>query len=86
MINIQEKMVSIFKTTCGSWQNCNESTVLSFLAECRDQSIDPQYSFNWLEEHKEQMTNWPNLSSSAQDWVNQHTSSGSPISMNKMDE
>ncbi|WP_100407391.1 hypothetical protein [Bacillus solitudinis] len=79
--NIENQTVEIFKETCGTWQSCDSENVVTFLNECREHSIDPQFCLNWLEEHKEQIPGWLGFSKMAQDWVSEHTSTGSPISM-----
>ncbi|SNX74712.1 hypothetical protein SAMN05877753_11033 [Bacillus oleivorans] len=75
---IQDQVNRIFKETCGSWQNCNQSNVLSFLAQCEEQGLDPQYCFSWLSQNKELISDWSHFSQVAQEWVNEHTSTGSP--------
>ncbi|MDE5413405.1 hypothetical protein [Alkalihalobacterium chitinilyticum] len=79
--SIQARVEDNFMIICESWQNCNEANVQSFLAECYEQSIDPQFCMNWLEQNKDQLPNWSSLSIIAQEWVNEHTSTGSPLSM-----
>lgn len=78
--SIQEKIEAIWQETCGTWENCNETTIQSLLSKCEEQSIDPQFCMSWVEQHKEQIPNWSNVSEISLDWVNQHTSTGSPIS------
>ncbi len=78
--SIQMKLENIWINTCGSWQNCTETTIQSFLAHCQDNNIDPQYCMGWVEEHKSRIPDWPSVSKVSLDWVNQHTSTGSPIS------
>lgn len=80
--NVQKKIEDIFEVTCGSWQGCNQSTVRNFLSQCQEHGVDPQYCLGWLEQNKEQITNWASFSHSALDWVNEHTSTGSPITLN----
>ncbi|MDM5360645.1 hypothetical protein [Peribacillus sp. ACCC06369] len=79
--NIQMKMENIWQDTCGSWENCTENTIQSFLAKSEESNIDPQYCMSWVEQHKNQIPEWPAVSKVSLDWVNQHTSTGSPISM-----
>ncbi|WP_153126621.1 hypothetical protein [Peribacillus tepidiphilus] len=79
--SIQEKMEDIWRITCGSWQNCKEATIQSFLSQCYEYNIDPQFCFNWIEQHKNEISNWSTILKTSLDWVNQHTSTGSPISM-----
>lgn len=81
--NFKEKLQHIFASTCGTWENCNEVTVISFLTQCLNNSIDPQFGFSWLEEHQEEIPDWTNFSDTAQDWISEHTSTGTPISMKK---
>lgn len=42
-LSIQLKMENIWTSTCGSWQNCTETTIQSFLEQCLENNIDPQY-------------------------------------------
>ena len=42
--NIKLEMERIWTETCGSWENCNEETIQSFLSQCHEKSIDPQVS------------------------------------------
>ncbi|WP_078552678.1 hypothetical protein [Bacillus alkalicellulosilyticus] len=79
MINIDERIHEIFKETCGTFQKCNESSIVSFLSECWKHSIDPQYAIDWLEQYKVQMAHWPEFVDKAHEWVTEHTSSGSPF-------
>ena len=81
--SIQSTMESIWHTTCGSWENCNESTVQSFLSQCEQHNIDPQFCMSWIQQHSEQIPNWSAVSDTTREWVNQHTSTGSPISVSK---
>jgi hypothetical protein len=80
MSNIRTKMENLFENTCGSWENCTASTVESFLNQCQEQGIDPQYCMSWVEQHQSQIPDWQNVSKVSLDWINQHTSTGSPIS------
>lgn len=79
-LNIQKKMENIFNNSCGTWQNCTESNIQSFLEECQEHSIDSQYCMSWVEQHKSQIPDWQVVSKVSLDWINQHTSTGSPIS------
>ncbi|MBT2668501.1 hypothetical protein J7J00_23995 [Bacillus sp. ISL-4] len=79
--NIQMKMEHIWQDTCGSWENCTETTIQSFLAKSQEGNIDPQYCMSWVEQHKAQIPEWNAVSKVSLDWVNQHTSTGSPISI-----
>ncbi|WP_216827576.1 hypothetical protein [Alkalihalobacterium elongatum] len=79
--SIQARVEDNFMNICDSWGNCNEENIQFFLAECYGQSIDPQFCMSWLEQHKEQLPNWSSLSVIAQEWINEHTSTGSPLSM-----
>lgn len=78
---IQKKMENVWGNTCGSWQNCNETTIQSFLSQCLDNNIDPQFCMSWVEQHKDQIPNWAAVSETSLGWVNQHTSTGSAISI-----
>lgn len=80
-LSIQTKMENIWSNTCGTWQNCNETNIQSFLAQCLDYNIDPQFCMSWVEKHQDQIPNWPAVSDSSLGWVNQHTSTGSAISI-----
>ena len=79
-LSIQTRLENIWINTCGSWQNCTETTIQSFLAKCQENNIDPQYCMSWVEQNKEEIPDWPAVSKVSLDWVNQHTSTGSPIS------
>src|SRR3954452_7104163 len=79
--SIQTKMENVWSYTCGSWQNCNQETIQSFLAECLDHNIDPQYCMSWVEQHKDEIPNWSSISETSLGWVNEHTSTGLPISI-----
>ena len=78
--SIQEKMEEIWRSTCGTWENCNASTVQSFLSECEQNSIDPQFCMSWIQEHANMIPNWSNIADMTREWVVEHTSTGSPIS------
>jgi hypothetical protein len=80
-VSLQSKMENVFSNTCGSWENCNKETIQSFLAQCLDHNIDPQYCMSWVEQHKNQIPNWKDVSQTSLGWVNQHTSTGSAISI-----
>ncbi|UOE96158.1 hypothetical protein [Alkalihalobacillus sp. LMS39] len=86
MGNIKNEIQAIFKETCGTWQNCTEETVLHFLSTCQSRNLDPQYCMNWLEEHKEQIAHWNEFSEAAQEWVNENTASGTPYTLDYLDE
>ncbi|MGN7402897.1 hypothetical protein ACTHO0_23870 [Cytobacillus praedii] len=80
MVNdIKQEMERIWGETCGSWENCTEENIQSFLAQCQEKSIDPQYCMSWVEQHSNQIPNWSAVSKVSLDWVNEHTSTGSPI-------
>jgi hypothetical protein len=79
--SIDNKMADIWSSTCGSWENCNVHNVQSFLSECHNENIDPQYCRDWIQQHNESIPDWSAVSEITQDWVNQHTSTGSPISV-----
>ena len=84
-ISIQTEMENLFKNTCETWQNCTESNIQTFLVQCQENNIDPQYCMSWVEQHKSQIPNWQVISKVSLDWVNQHTSTGSPISFTEYD-
>ncbi|RFU63560.1 hypothetical protein D0469_19725 [Peribacillus saganii] len=77
---VQEKMEDIWRITCVSWEDCNENNVRSFLSKCDDENIDPQFCLNWIQQHKGKIPNAPLIIDTALNWVNEHTSTGSPIS------
>jgi hypothetical protein len=81
--SIQKKMENVWSNTCGSWQNCNEETIQSFLAQCLDNNIDPQFCMSWVEQHQDEIPNWAEVSETSLEWVNEHTSTGSAISINE---
>lgn len=86
MLNdIQKEMETIFKNTCGSWQNCTESTIESFLERCQENNIDPQFSMSWVEQHKAEIPVWSTVSKVSLDWINENTSTGSPISIKEQE-
>ncbi|WP_233522503.1 hypothetical protein [Peribacillus glennii] len=76
---MQKTVEDIWRTTCGNWKNCNHSTLQALLSECGKHSIDPQYCMSWVEEHSGNIPDWPAVAETARDWVNKHTSTGSPI-------
>lgn len=84
--SLQTKMENVFRSTCGSWQNCNEESIQAFLAQCLDYNIDPQYCMSWVEQHKDEIPNWTNVSEVSLGWVNEHTSTGSAISITEQDQ
>ena len=79
-ISIQTKVENLFHNTCRTWDNCTEANIQSFLGQCLESNIDPQYCMSWVEQHKSQIPDWQIVSKVSLDWVNQHTSTGSPIS------
>jgi len=79
-LSLQIKMENIWRNTCKSWQNCNEATIQAFLSQCYEYHLDPQYCMGWVEQHKNEVPNWPVVSAASLDWINRHTSSGSPMS------
>ncbi|PLS18815.1 hypothetical protein CVD28_04995 [Bacillus sp. M6-12] len=76
---VQEKMESIWRVTCVSWEDCNENNVRSFLSKCDDENIDPLFCMNWIQQHRGKIPNAPLIVDTALQWVNQHTSTGTPI-------
>jgi hypothetical protein len=79
--SLQMTMENIWSKTCGSWENCNQSTIQSFLSECDEHNIDPQFCMSWVEQHRDRIPGWQEVSETSLEWVNEHTSTGSPISM-----
>lgn len=80
MVNdIKQEMERIWAETCGSWENCTQENIQSFLAQCLENGIDPQYCMSWVEQNNNQIPNWSALSKVSLDWINEHTSTGSPI-------
>ncbi|MBS4171980.1 hypothetical protein KHA87_01715 [Bacillus sp. FJAT-49736] len=73
-------MEKIWVDICGAWTNCSETTIQQFLAKCQEESIDPQYCMSWVEQHQAQIPNWEAVSKVSLGWINQHTSTGSPLS------
>jgi hypothetical protein len=84
-LSIQTKMENVWLNTCKSWDDCNESTIQSFLAQCLDYNLDPQFCMSWIERHRDQIPNWAAVSESSLSWINQHTSTGSAISITQQD-
>lgn len=76
---LQSSVEQIWQNTCGSWENFNESTVQEFLNQCEEKGIDSQFAMSWAEENKDQVPNWQAVSRISLNWMNQHTSTGSPI-------
>lgn len=77
---LQTKMEKIFQTTCGSFENCTDSSIQSFLHQCEENGIDSQFCMSWVEQHKSEIPDWPTVSKVSLEWMNQHTATGSPIS------
>lgn len=77
--SLQIKMENLFKNSCGTWQNCTDSNIQNFLEQCQQNNIDPQYCMSWVEQHKSQIPDWQAVSATSLEWVNQHTSTGSPF-------
>lgn len=77
---IQTQMQNIFINTIGSWEKCTLATIEAFLEQCQKNNIDPQYCMTWVEQHKDEIPNWSVISKESLDWVNQNTSTSSPIS------
>lgn len=80
---IQMKMENIFNDTCGSFENCTESSVQSFLKQCEENGIDSQFCMSWVEQHKSEIPDWESVSKVSLEWMNEHTSTGSPISFSE---
>ena len=80
--SIQMKMEQILSHTCGSFETCTESNIQTFLTECYEENIDPQYCLSWVSEHNAKIPNWTNVSRISQEWINGHTSSGSTFLSN----
>ncbi|MDQ0229850.1 hypothetical protein [Metabacillus malikii] len=80
MSNIKQEMEQIWNETCGSWENCTEQNVQKFLSHCYERSIDPQYCMSWVEQHRDKIPNWSSVSKESLEWINEHSSTGSPIS------
>ena len=75
--SIQTKMEQILSHTCGSFENCTQANIQTFLTQCYEENIDPQYCLNWVSEHNAEIPNWTNVLKISQEWINGHTSSGS---------
>jgi hypothetical protein len=84
-VSIQAKMENVWSYTCGSWENCNVETIQSFLSQCLEYNIDPLFCMNWVEQHQNEIPNWSAVSETSLGWVNQHTSTGSAISISEQD-
>ena len=76
------RIENLFMHACGTWKNCNDSNIQSFLSKCQSLNIDLSDSLNWLEEHRSNIPNFQSVWSAANGWVNQHdlVGSGSPVS------
>lgn len=83
-IDSKQEMERIWGETCGSWENCNEENIEAFLTSCLEKGIDPQYCMSWVEQHSSQIPNWSVVSKMSLEWVNEHTSSGSPINFHEL--
>jgi hypothetical protein len=81
-VSVQAKMENVFLNTCRNWDNCNTQTIQSFLSQCLEYNIDPQFSMSWVEQHQDQIPNWADVSATSLNWVNEHTSTGSAFSIN----
>jgi hypothetical protein len=81
--SIRQHMENAFIKTCRSWQNCTEESVQAFLEECLEAGIDPQYCMSWVEQHQDQIPDWDTTANAALGWMNDHTSTGSPVSGNE---
>ena len=49
-----------------------------------EKSIDPQYCMSWVEQHSNEIPNWSAISKVSLEWVNEHTSTGSPINIHEI--
>ncbi|MFB6468804.1 hypothetical protein ACE38V_18775 [Cytobacillus sp. Hz8] len=76
--SIESKIERIWDNTCQSFQNCTSSNIQSFLQECLENQIDPQFCMSWVEQHKSEIPDWNSVSETSLNWINQHTSTGSP--------
>ena len=74
---IQTKMEQNLFETCGSFENCTETNIQSFLSKCYEENLDPQYCFSWVSEHNAKIPAWNQVSKISQEWINRHTSTGS---------
>ncbi|OCA90078.1 hypothetical protein F7984_04280 [Pradoshia sp. D12] len=83
--SIQIKMEQILSHTCGSFENCTETNIQTFLTQCYEENIDPQYCLSWIAEHNAKIPNWANVSKISQEWINGHTSTGSTFFNNEGD-
>ncbi|MBB6444368.1 hypothetical protein [Bacillus benzoevorans] len=83
-IDSKQAMERIWGETCSSWENCNEETIQAFLTQCLEKGIDPQYCMSWVEQHSSQIPNWSVVSKMSLEWVNEHTSTGSPINIHEL--
>jgi hypothetical protein len=77
--SMQAYVEEIWQQTCGTWDNVNESTVQDFLSQCDEKNIDSQFAMSWVEQNKENIPDWQSVSRVSLDWMNQHTSTGSPL-------
>jgi hypothetical protein len=80
---ISIRMEKIFLITCGSFENCTESSIQSFLQQCEENGIDSQFCMSWVEQHKSEIPDWQTVSKVSLEWMNQHTSTGSSISFSE---
>lgn len=82
-VDSKQVMKRIWGDTCGSWENCNEENLQAFLTQCLEKGIDPQYCMSWVEQHSSQIPKWSVVSKMSLAWVNEHTSTGSPINIHE---
>lgn len=75
-----ETVEQIWQKTSGNWAHFNESAVQNFLSHCEEKGIDSQFAMSWVEQNKEKIPDWQTVSKVSLEWMNQHTSTGSPIS------
>ncbi|MBB6282494.1 MULTISPECIES: hypothetical protein [Geobacillus] len=70
---------AIWRRQCGTWERSDAACVQAFLAECVARNLDPQDGLNWVIEHRVALPNAEAVADAALRWVNEHTSTGSPI-------
>ncbi|AGT32005.1 hypothetical protein M493_08650 [Geobacillus genomosp. 3] len=75
-----ETIEAIWRRQCGTWEKSDAACIQSFLAECLHRHLDPQDALNWLIEHRTALPDGDAVVSEALRWVNEHTSTGSPVS------
>ncbi|KDE48798.1 hypothetical protein [Geobacillus sp. CAMR5420] len=76
----KDAIEAIWRRQCGAWEWSDAACVQSFLVECLQHNLDPQDGLNWIIEHRTQLSDADAVVDAALRWVNEHTSTGFPVS------